>query len=589
MSWLAKSHDHEDGLTLIEVVVSLMIFAFLIAGTSALTLSGIRGLAVSRMDTVGKNLTQERLEKMRNLPFFVSATITGGSPDLFDKYYVNTTSAAASTSSSGFVSSAAARDTANGDPASGPFYRIICQQPVPPATTTPCNIAGGDTRFAEYTQRVTVQLLNADGTPIANPSFDSTSTGTAGLQPTAIVGVTITTLWKATNVQKKYSVYSKITDTSSKAPVVTLQARVSAFRFTGQLPQQRSLLLEAGVLDLNGSLSSSTAASAVATGVHTTIDSTSSQSGASDVIAAPPTATNASKTGSAFQTQDSLMSNADVADVGGSIVSNVGASTLNGNPSTGTPGAPVTATLFGGGNGSGGGNYALTADSEPANARLRLAGPVAQLYTLGCNGSCSAVSGSGYLASTSGATHSATANVKASFISGTVLKLFPTQFAPDGVVQVLPTNVTGQPTATFSLTCTSNAASSPPASATAAYAATVKYWQWNALTSTGSYQSITVNQGTAADPLANPSLLSTQVGVDPNGQPLYLSDYLQSWSSLTSPGMTTATKVTTSGTSVSTTFPGFLAIQSVPLRTTDPDSTFGVQIGAATCTAGDLR
>jgi Tfp pilus assembly protein PilV len=572
MSWLAKSRDREDGLTLIEVVTALMIFGFLIAGTSALTLSGIRGLAVSRMDTVGKNLTQERLEKMRNLPYFVSATITGGSPDLFDKYYVNTTTAAATTSSSGFVSSAGARDTANGDPATGPFYRTICQQPVPPATTTACNVAGGDTRFADYTQRVTVQLLNGDGSVISNPSFDSASTGTAGLQPTAIVGVTVTTLWKAASTPKKYSIYSKITDTSSKAPVVTLQARMSALRFTGQLPQQRELLVEAGVIDLNGSLSSSTAASATATGVHANIDSGTSQAGATDFIAAPPNATHGSVLGSAFQTQDALM-NAKVADVSGSGVANVGASTLNGNPSAGTSAAPVTASLFGGGSGSGNGSFALTADNEPSNSRLQLTGPVAQLYTQGCGTSCAAVTGTGYLASTSGATHSATANVQATMAG--VLELFPTQFAPFGVVQVTVTT-------NLSLTCTSKAGSSPPASATASYGATVKYW-------TGTtYSTLLLGQLNAADPLTT-NILSTQVGVDPSGNPLYLSDYVQGWSSLTAPGLTAATKLTTSKTSVSTTFPGFLSIQSAPMRTTDPTSTFGVQLGAATCTAGDLR
>jgi Tfp pilus assembly protein PilV len=573
MSWLAKSRDREDGLTLIEVVTALMIFGFLIAGTSALTLSGIRGLAVSRMDTVGKNLTQERLEKMRNLPFFVSATITGGSPDLFDKYYVNTTTAAATTSSSGFVSGASARDTANGDPATGPFYRTICQQPVPPATTTPCNVAGGDTRFAAYTQRVTMQLLNGDGSVISNPSFDSASTGTAGLQPTAIVGVTVTTLWRAASTPKKYSIYSKITDTSSKAPVVTLQARMSALRFTGQLPQQRELLLEAGVIDLNGSLSSSTAASATATGVHANIDSGTAQAGATDFIAAPPNATHGSVLGGSFQTQDALM-NAKVADVSGSGVANVGASTLNGNPSAGTSAAPVTASLFGGGSGDGNGSFALTADNEPSNPRLQLIGPVAQLYTQGCGTSCAAVTGTGYLASTSGATHSATANVQASMTG--ILKLFPTQFAPDGVVQVTVTSTS------LSLTCTSKAGSSPPASATASYGAVVKYWNGT------TYSQVALNQLTPADPLTT-DILSTQVGVDPSGNALYLSDYVQGWSSLTAPGLIAATKLTTSKTSVSTTFPGFLSIQSATMRTTDPTSTFGVQLGAATCTAGDLR
>lgn len=560
MGWLARWRDDDDGLTLIEVVVAMMIFAFLIAGTAGLTVSGLRGMYVSRMDSVGKNLTQQRLEKMRNLPFFVSATITGGSPDLFDKYYTNTTSTAATTSSTGFVSSAGARDTTKGDPATGPFYRTV-------------QAASTDPQFAPFTQRITVQLLNADGSIISSPSFDSTSTGSTGVEPAQMVGVTVTTLWNAANSQKKYSVYSKIADASSKAPVVVLQARLAALRITGQLPQERQMLLESGVVDINGSLSSSTSASAVATAADGSIDSGMSAAGAQDYVTAPPTVSHTPVSGDVFFLQDAV-NNVSVAEVSKSSVSNVGASVLNGNPSAGSSGAPVTATMFGGG---AGGNNALFADNEPSAANLRLQGPVVQLYAPGCGESCAAVTGTGYETSTAGATHSATSSVSAS-MAGT-LELFPTDFAPAGVIQVTVTTP-------MSLTCKSVAGLSPPASASASYTAVVKYWN----PTTNTYSSVNLSATNSTDPLASVPL-STVVYTDPTtGTSLTLGNYIQSWGSLTSTALTSpaVTKLTTNNTSVQSSVPGFITIQSVSLRS-DTDSTMALQLGAASCTAGDLR
>ena len=566
MGWFTRWRNDDEGLTLIEVVASMMIFGFLIAGTAGLTISGLRGMYVSRMDTAGKNLTQQRLEKMRNLPFFVSATITGGSPDLFDKYYVNTTTAAATTSSSGFVANGGARDTANGDPATGPFYRTV-------------QAASTDPKFAAFTQRITVQLLNADGSIIPNPSFDSTSTGTAGLEPAQVVGVNITTLWSAANKQKRFSVFSKIADADSKAPVVVLQARMTALRVNGQLPLQRALLMETGVIDLNGSLSSSTSASAVAAAARGSIDNGSSLSGATDFISAPPTASHTSVNGSQFTLQDALENNAPVGSVGQSAVSNVGGSVLNGNPTSGSVLSPVTATLFG--NNSGSGSLSLIADNEPNLARLRLNGSVVQVSAPACGGSCSAVTGTGYVTTTSGATHSATSSISGS-VAGTI-ELFPTDFAPAGVVQI----VLSSP---MTLTCKSQAGSSPPATATATYTATLRYWS-QALNNYSQW--ISLSGSNSADPLTT-NLLTTPVANASDGTTLTLGDYVSGWSSLTSTAMNpatagSATKVTTGGTSVQSSFPGFINIQSVPLRSSDTDSTMTLQLGAASCTAGDLR
>ena len=60
------------GLTLVETMAALLVFALVTLGTFPLLASALRGGNLSRSGTVGKNLAQEALERIRGLPYFVS-------------------------------------------------------------------------------------------------------------------------------------------------------------------------------------------------------------------------------------------------------------------------------------------------------------------------------------------------------------------------------------------------------------------------------------------------------------------------------------------------------------------------------------
>lgn len=565
LSRLRTSAD--SGFTLIEVMVALIIFALVITSTTALLTSSLRGLALGRADTVGKNLTQEGMEKLRNLPFFVSATIAGGSPDLFDQYYWKTSNSAATVNTTGFVPAGGARSVVDGDPAAGAFYRTV----VPQVSTEP--------RYADYSQRIAVQLLQEDGSLLANPVFDSTSIDVAGKQPATLVATTVTTAWRAGGKVRRFSLLTRIADGDVRAPVVTLQARLSALRVSGLLPSNRELLVEAGVLNLDGSLSSSTVSSASATGAQGTVANGPSFTGATAGYNAPPTGSVATVNASSGSLSDGSV----VTQIANTRTENVAASTDGGQPTTATSAAPVTATMFGNGNGS----LAMTADNRPdTTSTLKLSSsPMIRLDAPSCGGSCPAVQGTGYLASVGGGAHTATASTTAS-LAGT-LKLLPTTFAPEGLLQLSVGPAT--------LTCTSQATASPVSRVTASFTASLTYFRVDPVSGVAAYSSpvaLSLSASTpagAADPLSTIPLATTKVRTaDAFGPDLFLRDYIQDWSSLTPSGVAGATQLGNGGKSVSVNVPGFFTLSSKPLRA-ETESALGFQFGAGTCTAGDVR
>jgi type II secretory pathway pseudopilin PulG len=259
-------------------MVAMLIFAIVAMTALSLIVSALSATARARTEGVAKNLGQERLETMRNLPYSVSASVSTSVQDLLDIYYTSTSTAAPNTASTGYVSATGARDVSKGDPASGAFFRRIIAD---------ADIDG----FARFSQRVTAQFMKDQSTVLPPTTFISSSTSTDGLPPASTIAVTVTTLWEANGKPQRFTVYSQIAEATNKPPLVTLQARLSTLRFSGVLPNARELVAEAGVVNLDGSLSNSTSASAVAQGGMAAIANGARVDGAKESLAAPPDAT----------------------------------------------------------------------------------------------------------------------------------------------------------------------------------------------------------------------------------------------------------------------------------------------------------
>jgi hypothetical protein len=536
-------------------MIAMLIFAVIAVASLGFVTTSLTATALSRTETVAKNLNQERLERMRNLPYFQHANVSSV-PDLLDTYYTSSSAPAGSTASDGFVAAAGARDTAKGDPAAGPFYRRVFQGPGP----------------VGFTQRVTAQFMSAAITVMPAPVFVSTSTGPTGLPPSPTISVRVTTLWSAPDGrQRRFIVESQIADAAAKFPLVTLQARLSMLRVAGVLPGPQELLSEAGVLSLDGSLSTTAVASAKAQGVFASVANGPREDGANGSVSAPPSTT----LSVASVGPKTLISTSEVAAFSGTSVTALAVSSDGGQPVAGTETTPVNAILQGNGLGNG---YFRASNRPDTTSRLGLIGPAVVATETGCGASCAAVRASGHVTSVGGASHSATAGLTGA-VKGTVA-LLPTATAPDGLIQLTLSS--------FSLSCVSAAGASPPGKVILSYAGTLTHRTYDPTTLIYGYRApITISSTNVSDPLATVDL-QTIVGVDAAGSVLRLADYVQSWSSLSSTAVNGFTVLAGNGTAASINVPGVFTFDSKPLRP-EPDSTVGVQLGAASCLAGDIR
>ena len=178
---LRRREGTERGFSMVEILVAISLMGLLSAAIVPMLITGLRASVVAKLDTGAKNLSQQRLELMRNLPFRIAydPAITTG-VDLLDTYFPNLTAPAGGVNTAGYVTTQARR---TGEPSTGPFYRSTF------------SVTLGST---PYTQYVATQFLNPEVTPkapVTPPAgYSTTSTG-ADKAPSTLVGVTVVAEW----------------------------------------------------------------------------------------------------------------------------------------------------------------------------------------------------------------------------------------------------------------------------------------------------------------------------------------------------------------------------------------------------------
>ncbi|GAC1610059.1 MAG: hypothetical protein NVS3B26_14780 [Mycobacteriales bacterium] len=219
----------------------------------------LRSTVTTKLEAQSKNLTQERLEQMRDLRFHVDRQ-NGPFLDLLDIYYTNAKSTGTSTAvvASGttltgqFVSSAAA---GSGLPAA-PYY-LVSTGPLPGA--------------AAFSQVVAAQFLAPDGTPVPASRFvdvyDSQVVG-QDQPPSLMLGVTVVTSWTSLGVSKTYRAYTRITDGRPQLPVIQSQAKAVAVDITSTAHDGPTLDLQGGIANADGAQSNGSSVSGFAAGAR---------------------------------------------------------------------------------------------------------------------------------------------------------------------------------------------------------------------------------------------------------------------------------------------------------------------------------
>jgi hypothetical protein len=237
----------------------MTIFSVVAVAALPLVLVGIKAASRAEVQTLAKDLSQLRIERIRNLPYQVDRQ-NGPFVDLLDRYYTDATGAVTSSvdepgCSGQYVANAAGPVGAP----TGPAYRVTC-------TSLP--------EAAGFSQKVYLQFLTSTMTAVTPPSTYSSQVTGKDSAPSGLVGVTVLTDWALSGQTGSLRTYTEIADARSDKSLIATQAQAVALRVSSNfvdtvnaVPQNRNLVAQAGVVKADGSLTSGSVASVQAAGV----------------------------------------------------------------------------------------------------------------------------------------------------------------------------------------------------------------------------------------------------------------------------------------------------------------------------------
>jgi prepilin-type N-terminal cleavage/methylation domain-containing protein len=188
----------QGGLTLVELMVALTLLAIITVGITPLLASALRGVAVTRSSTKGKNLAVEAMERLRGLPFFesVQGQTTPTRVDALDLYFPDR-NAGFSSSSNTFTTTCTAMSST---PAASGV--AACPKSIPSAYTVTFVAAfvdPGPTSGTPPTQAFTVTP------PSTTYNWNATATEAP---PTELLRMQITVSWTFGGDPESYSLTS---------------------------------------------------------------------------------------------------------------------------------------------------------------------------------------------------------------------------------------------------------------------------------------------------------------------------------------------------------------------------------------------
>lgn len=576
--------DPAAGFTLIEVIVALVVVALAATALAALLVSGARASQFARLNTLGKNLTQARIEAMRSLPFHV-AFQNGPFVDLLDDYYHNVLTTATSITPTGGTGTWVQAGTGAGGTPTGPYYKVTF--------TSASNPANGSVTLPDgFTQEVDAQFLVPNSNP-RKPVAAAKLTNFIGGQaynsqaaqfdqpPSLLLGLTVTTAWSDHGATKSNHVYTEISDTGRDAALVTVQAGATALRLTSADASGNAMQGLLAQLGINASLSTGSTASATADAARLTrTDGNGNDLGhafgaASSAVAPPDSMSPVSATA---QQTDATQPPCGWGSFGPTQTSDVSATVADAQPRapkdvestspTPTVGAALKANSGGACSGFSFTNV-LSGSSADDTLGLTAGAPIVALADT--TGSGTLVGATGY-ADTPALPFTGTkvpATSMASVAFNQTIQLFPSLALAGGnpLVKVNLTRAT--------ISCTAGQA------ATASYSGSISYWTWS---SSGSkYTTVPLNWPSSTPALPDPA--SIVVGQDSNGLGITLATYISSWSLADS--IVEQSQPGGVGLHV---IPNVLTITTAPiLGSSRPESAVDLGIGNLSCVAEDNR
>lgn len=574
---MCHSADHprrDEGFTLLEVVVALGVTTVVMMALLPQLVAGIRSTGTANSITQAKGILQAELEMMRNLPYHVAPS-AGAYADVLDRYYpglgapagapaCGSPHAVAASAWTGYVAPTSPARCAF-EPPTGAFYRTVRRV---------------DSERGPMILVVATQFLS-DATPpvptTPRTGYDSTRSG-RHLPVTNQLGVTATVLRTDGAAARRVTTYTQISGQPSAPARVSGEADATAVHIGSVTFDKRSLSLSAGLVAVRGSSSSVSTVAANASSVTAGLSSGEQASGAAFTGQAPPSTTIAAAAAGAggLPVWDCLFACWSPSRVSGATVG-----AQDGLPMAGSSSVPVQAAVTDT-SAHRGFRFGTLNDSLVYRPLLQLTGDLVRMddtvapyptQLTGCTVTAGgAITSSAYLQTSDGAA----AGVESCAVArATAVTLFPTLFAPRGVVRV-------------ELQHASARCSVSPAGGTSAHDYRAVVQVWNGL----SYDTVaTAVAGQTTDPLAGVSL-TRQVG---GGR--VLGDYIASWSTaVTDPtgASGVAVRALQGQDEAEISIPGVVTVASQPLRNAalsgaDPDSALSLALGAVGCRTEDAR
>lgn len=526
----------DAGFGIVETLISMLIFGIVAVATLPMLIGGLTAGRTAQLNLQGKALGQERLEQMRNLPYHV-ARQNGQYLDVLDIYFRDT-------QSTGVLA---------------PADRCSARSYVAATATYSCTITSLGAEYGLFRQVVQTQFLDFQRNVVTPPAGYTSQTAGMDSPVANLLGVTVTTSWTQAGRVRSFPVRSHIANAQAEGSLIRAAVQSSALKVTSELVGGDLLQFEGGLVSGEGSLTTGSTASLSVAVARAARASGTSVGGASLSLNAPPTASGASPSLSGKYLDGSTCL---IACFGQTAVSgNQQVAVTSGQPTVSLATDPVTGTLRRtGANVFRGFSYnnAPLADTSPA---LGLNGP---MVSGGVGSTTEVLSGAGYL---DAAGTGAAAVRSGSSVALPVLELFPTAFAPSGVVQVTLTGA--------SLQCSSGGGN---AAVTANWGGQVRYWSG----ASGAYVPLSLAPGAAA--LPDPTLVEV-VAASATTPATTLSTWVAAWSALTDP----AAAVASAGRQAKGEVSSVLSILTSETRSSDPTSALNIAVGAMSCLAEDNR
>ena len=567
---------------MVEVIVALGVLTVVMVALLPQLVVGIRSTGTARLLTQAKGVAQGELERMLNLPYYISPA-AGDYRDVLDFYYrdlsapgvapVCTTAggyAVPKATWAGYVPATGTRCAY--EPVTGAFYRTVSE-------------VAATAGMGSFTVVVDTRFLSGatPPQPVTPPAGYNTQTTGKASPASSQIGVTVTVLYGDRNTLRPVSTYTQIADQPTTTTRVKGEVGVTTLDVGSVTTGSGPVSLSSGLLNLAGSLTYASTVSASLSGTSAGLATGEQASGAATIVSAPPTTAATARTagpGSLLTTGCDL----DLACWGSTWLDVSALSAENGLPNAGGPAAPLQSLLTDATHGgisfgnSAAAAYLTDLGLIPPLLRLDPAATattsgVSPLCVAGGAGASSYIAASGYLRTTAVDDPTAPGTVEACAVARTSsISMFPTTFAPRGVVLIELRRASSR--------CLVQRAA-PTSSATYDYEAVVQYWDGS-----GYSAAFTVTPATTTDPLDAVNLATTSVG----GSRM-LGDYISSWSMLTHSEVNT----TQAAGMAMVQLPGVVTIVSQPVRQDatspggDPTSVVSVAVGALSCTAEDMR